>query len=126
MRSMGKPKPATVTGYIAAAPREAQQKLREIRAILGQVAPNATEALKWGSPVFEERRILFAFAAFKSHLNFVPTPSAMKPFRKELAKYTTGKGSIQFPYDRPLPKTLIRKIAAFRVKELNERDAKWM
>jgi uncharacterized protein YdhG (YjbR/CyaY superfamily) len=50
----------------------------------------------------------------------------MKPFRKELAKYTTGKGSIQFPYDRPLPKTLIRKIAAFRVKELNERDAKWM
>lgn len=126
MRSMGKPKPATVTEYIAAAPREAQQKLREIRAILGQVAPNATEALKWGSPVFEERRILFAFAAFKSHLNFVPTPSAMKPFRKELAKYTTGKGSIQFPYDRPLPKTLIRKIAAFRVEELNERDAKWM
>jgi uncharacterized protein YdhG (YjbR/CyaY superfamily) len=123
---MAKPKPTTVTEYIAAAPREAQQKLREIRAILRQVAPNATEALKWGSPVFEERRILFAFAAFKSHLNFVPTPSAMKPFRKDLAKYTTGKGSIQFPYDRPLPKTLIRKIAAFRVKELNERDAKWM
>lgn len=126
MRFMAKPKPTTVTEYIAAAPREAQQKLREIRAILRQVAPNATETLKWGSPVFEERRILFAFAAFKSHLNFVPTPSAMKPFRKELAKYTTGKGSIQFPYDRPLPKTLIRKIAAFRVKELNERDAKWM
>ena len=123
---MAKAKPTTVTEYIAAAPREAQQKLREIRAILRQVAPNATETLKWGSPVFEERRILFAFAAFKSHLNFVPTPSAMKPFRKELAKYTTGKGSIQFPYDRPLPKTLIRKIAAFRVKELNERDAKWM
>ena len=126
MRFMAKAKPTTVTEYIAAAPREAQQKLREIRTILRQVAPNATEALKWGSPVFEERRILFAFAAFKSHLNFVPTPSAMKPFRKELAKYTTGKGSIQFPYDRPLPKTLIRKIAAFRVKELNERDAKWM
>lgn len=123
---MAKAKPTTVTEYIAAAPREAQQKLREIRTILRQVAPNATETLKWGSPVFEERRILFAFAAFKSHLNFVPTPSAMKPFRKELAKYTTGKGSIQFPYDRPLPKTLIRKIAAFRVKELNERDAKWM
>lgn len=123
---MAKPKPTTVTEYIAAAPREAQQKLREIRAILRQVAPDATETLKWGSPVFEERRILYAFAAFKSHLNFVPTPSAMKPFRKELAKYTTGKGSIQFPYDKPLPKTLIRKIAAFRLKELNERDAKWM
>jgi uncharacterized protein YdhG (YjbR/CyaY superfamily) len=123
---MAKPKPTTVTEYIAAAPREGQQKLREIRAILRQVAPNATETLKWGSPVFEEGRILFAFAAFKSHLNFVPTPSSMKPFRKELAKYTTGKGSIQLPYDQPLPKTLIRKIAAFRVKELNERDAQWM
>jgi uncharacterized protein YdhG (YjbR/CyaY superfamily) len=126
MSSTARARPTTVTEYIAAAPREAQKKLREIRAILRQVAPKATETLKWGSPVFEERRILFAFAAFKSHLNFVPTPSAMKPFRKELAKYTTGKGSIQFPYDKALPKTLIRKIAAFRVKEVNERDAKWM
>jgi uncharacterized protein YdhG (YjbR/CyaY superfamily) len=76
--------------------------------------------------VFEEKRILFAFAAFKAHLNFMPTPAAMKPFKKELATYTTGKGSIQFPYDKPLPKALIRKIAAFRFKELKEKDAKWM
>lgn len=82
--------------------------------------------MKWGSPVFEKKRILFAFAAFKSHLNFMPTPSAMKPFKKELAKYTTGKGSIQFPYDKRLPKALIRKIAAFRVQELREKDVRWM
>ena len=50
----------------------------------------------------------------------MPTPSAMKPFKQELAKYTSGKGSIQFPYNRRLPKTLIRKIAAFRIKELRE------
>jgi uncharacterized protein YdhG (YjbR/CyaY superfamily) len=98
-----------------------------IRAILrAAVSPNATETVKWGMPVFEERRILFAFAAFKSHLNFMPTPSAMKSFKKELAKYTTGKGSIQFSYSKPLPKALIRKIAAFRVKELREKDARWM
>jgi uncharacterized protein YdhG (YjbR/CyaY superfamily) len=126
IESMQKPKPTTVTEYINAAPKEAQKMLREIRVILKKVAPNATETLKWGSPVFEEKRILFAFAAFKSHLNFMPTPSAMKPFKKELAKYTTGKGSIQFPYDKPLPKALIRKIAAFRFKELKEKDAKWM
>jgi uncharacterized protein YdhG (YjbR/CyaY superfamily) len=119
-------KPTTVAEYIQAAPKEAQQKLRELRAILRKAAPNATETLKWGSPVFEEKRILFAYAAFKSHLTFMPTPSAMKPFAEELAKYKTGKGTIQFPYDQPLPKALIQKIAAFRVKELREKDARWM
>jgi len=124
---MPRARSTTVTDYINAAPKEGQAKLREIRAILrAAVSPNATETVKWGMPVFEERRILFAFAAFKSHLNFMPTPSAMKSFKKELAKYTTGKGSIQFSYSKPLPKALIRKIAAFRVKELREKDARWM
>src|SRR5688572_32677243 len=109
---MQKTKPATVDEYIKAAPKEAQEKLREIRQILKKVAPNATEALKWGSPVFEEKRILFAYAAFKSHMNFMPTPSSLEPFKEELANYKTGKGTIQFPYDKPLPKTLIQKIAA--------------
>ena len=119
-------KPITIAGYIDSAPQEAQKKLMELYAILKKAAPEAREAIKWGSPVFEENRILFAFAAFKSHLNFMPTPSAMKPFKKKLTKYTTGKGSIQFPYDKPLPKTLIAKIAALRVKELREKDVKWM
>jgi uncharacterized protein YdhG (YjbR/CyaY superfamily) len=119
-------KPTTVNEYIQTAPKESRKMLREIRAILKKVAPKATEALKWGSPVFEEGRILFAYAAFKTHLNFMPTPSAMKPFKKELAKYATGKGSIQFPYDKPLPTTLIRKIATVRAKELKEKDVKWM
>lgn len=124
---MPRAKPTTVTDYINAAPQGGQARLREIRAILKAVAaPSATETVKWGMPVFEEGRILFAFAAFKSHLNFMPTPSAMKPFKKELAEYTTGKGSIQFSYSKPLPTALIRKIAAFRVKELREKDARWM
>ena len=123
---MPKGKPTTIAAYIKAAPEEAQPKLREIRAILKKVAPKATETLKWGSPVFEENRILFAYAAFKSHLNFMPTPSALTPFKEELAAYKTGKGTIQFPYDKPLPKTLIRKIAVFRAKDVRENDARWM
>ena len=119
-------KPTTVTEYINAAPKEAQKKLNEIRAILKKVAPNATEALKWGSPVFEEKRILFAYSAFKSHLNFMPTRSSIKPFEKELEAYTIGKDTIQFPYNKPLPKALIRKIAAFRLKDVKENDARWM
>jgi uncharacterized protein YdhG (YjbR/CyaY superfamily) len=123
---MPKTKPTTVTEYIDAAPKEGQKQLREIRGLLRKVAPKATEALKWGMPVFEEKRILFAFAAFKSHLNFMPTPAAMEPFKKELAKYATGKGSIQFPYGQPLPKALITGIAKYRLKEVRERDARWM
>ena len=119
-------KAATVTQYIAAAPPEARKHLRALRAILAKIAPLANEAIKWGVPVFEERRILFAFAAYKTHLNFMPTASAMKHFRKELAGHRTGKGSIQLPYDQPLPGALIRRIAAQRARELRENDVKWM
>jgi len=119
-------RPADIGEYIAAAPPEARKHLRALRSLLRKVAPQATEAIKWGYPVFEEKRILFAIGAFKTHLNFMPTPSAMKPFAKELARFKTGKGSIQLPYDQPFPEPLIRRIAAFRVKELREKDVRWM
>lgn len=123
---MPKSKPTTVDEYINAAPREAQEKLRELRAILKEVAPDATETLKWGSPVFEEKRILFAYTAYKSHLNFMPTGPALEPFKEELAEFKTGKDTIQFPYDKPLPEALIRKIALYRAVDVRENDALWM
>jgi uncharacterized protein YdhG (YjbR/CyaY superfamily) len=123
---MSKTKPTSVDEYIEAAPKEAQEKLREIRAVLKKVVPSAKETLKWGSPVFEEGRILFSYSAHKSHLNFSPTGPAMEPFKAQLAKFKTGKDTIQFPYDKPLPKVLIRKIASFRVKQVRESDARWM
>lgn len=119
-------KPTTITAYIKAAPKESRVYLREIRTILKSVAPKAKQTVKWGTPVFEEHRILFAFAAYKSHINFMPTPAVVKAFKKESANYKTGSGSIQIPYDKPLPKALIRKMAALRVKQLREDDAKWM
>src|SRR5262249_55085589 len=117
---MSKTKPTTVAEYIDAAPKEVKKKLHEIRAILKDVVPKARETLKWGAPVFEEGRILFSYSAHKSHLNFMPTHPAMKPFKEELAEFKTGKDTIQFPYDKPLPKALIRKIAAFRAKQVRE------
>jgi uncharacterized protein YdhG (YjbR/CyaY superfamily) len=122
---MAKTKLTTVDEYIAAAPREAQKKLREIRTILKKVAPKAKEGLKWGHPAFEDKRILFTYAAFKSHLNFFPTGPALAPFKEELADYNTSKDSVQFSYDKPLPKALIRKIAEYRVKDVKEKDAHW-
>ena len=123
---MPKTKPTTIDEYIEVAPVAAQEKLREIRAVLKKVAPNASEKLKWGSPVFEEGRILFSYSAHKSHLNFSPTGPAMEPFKEELAKFKTGNDTVQFPYDKPLPKALIRKIASFRAKQVRENDARWM
>ena len=120
------PKPATIDEYINSAPEAAREKLLEIRSILKEVAPNAREEIKWSQPVFTEKRILFSFAAFKSHLNFMPTKPSLDPFREELSEYKTGQDTIQFPYNKPLPIDLIRKIAAYRYHDVMENDAKWM
>lgn len=123
---MSKTKPLSVDEYINAAPLFAQEKLREIRSILRNVAPNATEMIRWGYPVLFEKRILFSYSAFKKHINFMPTGPAMKPFEEELSEFTTGKDTIQLPYDKPLPSALIKKIAEYRVKDVKVNDAKWM
>lgn len=103
----------------------ARKKLREMRACIRKAAPEATEGLKWGMPAFSYKRILVAFAAHKNHIGFYPTPSAVTAFEKELAKFNTARGSIQFPLEKPLPLPLIRKITAFRVRESLEQDRKW-
>jgi uncharacterized protein YdhG (YjbR/CyaY superfamily) len=120
-----KARPKSITEYINAAPKEAQKKLREMRACIREAAPGAKEGLKWGMPAFSYRRILVTFAAFKHHIGFYPTPSAVRAFAKDLSKFATAKGSIQFPLEKPLPIPLIRKITAFRVRESIEEDGKW-
>lgn len=119
-------KPKTVTEYIQQAPQESQKKLREMRTILRAVAKRAEESLKWSMPAFSYDRILFTYAGFKKHIGFYPTPNAIRAFKKELSPYKTAKGSIQFPLDKPLPRMLIQKIARFRVRELKEKDVRWM
>jgi uncharacterized protein YdhG (YjbR/CyaY superfamily) len=118
-------KPKTITEYIKTAPKETRMKLREMRTCIREAAPEAVESIKWGMPAFSHQRILVMFAAFKHHIGFFPTPPTVKVFAKELSKFKTGKGSIQFPLEKPLPLSLIRKITAFRVRESNEEDRKW-
>jgi uncharacterized protein YdhG (YjbR/CyaY superfamily) len=120
-----KARPKSITEYINAAPTEARKRLRDMRASIPAAAPGATESLKWGMPAFSYRRILVTFAAFQHHIGFYPTPSAVKAFAKDLAKFATATGSIQFPLEKPLPLPLIRKITAFRVRESIEKDGKW-
>ena len=118
-------RPQNVAEYISAAPKDAQKKLREMRSCIRKAAPGAEEGLKWGMPAFSYQRILVTFAAHKHHIGFYPTPSAVSAFAKDLSKFATARGSIQFPLDKPLPLALIRKITAFRVRESTEQDKKW-
>ncbi len=120
-----KAKPTTVAQYIGAAPKEAQKKLREMRTCIRAAAPGAVEGLKWGMPAYSHKRILVMFAGFRRHVGLYPTPSVLRAFSRELKTFVTGKGSIQFPLDKPLPLGLIRKIVAFRVRESIEQDGKW-
>src|SRR3984893_3909224 len=120
-----KARPKSITEYINAAPKEARKKLREMRACIRTSAPGAKESLKWGMPAFSYRRILVTFAAFKHHIGFYPTPSAVRAFANDLSKYAKASASIKFPLEKPLPLPLIRKITAFRVRESIEKDRKW-
>lgn len=120
-------RPTTIPEYIRAAPREGQPHLRRLYALLKSTAPDAEEAIKWGTPFFVEPRFLFAFSAHKAHLNFVPMEAGLEPFRKELQGHKTTKGALQVPYSKSLPEGLIRKIAEHRVDALRKRkdDAFW-
>ena len=127
LNEMASKRPTTIADYIRAAPREGQPHLRRLYAILKSVAPEAKEAIKWGTPFFVEPRFLFAFSAHKAHLNFAPTAAGLEPFRKQLEKYKTTKETLQIPYDKSLPEDLIRKIAERRLRDVRKRedDAFW-
>lgn len=118
-------KPANIEEYIEAAPAEIQEKLYQLHECIRAAAPRAVEGLKWRMPAYSYQKILVTFAVFKNHIGFYPMPSAIKTFAKELAKYKTAEGSVQFPHDKPLPLPLITKIVKFRVKESKEGTIKW-
>ena len=118
-------RPATIAEYIQAAPTEGQPHLRRLYTILKSAAPEAEEAIKWGTPFFVEPRFLFAFSAHKAHCNFAPMAAALEPFRKELEKHKTTKGILQIPYKKSLPEDLVRKIAEYRLRNMGENDAFW-
>lgn len=103
--------------YIETFPVEIQKKLQEIRQTISESAPNATETISYQMPTFKLNGNLVHFAAYEHHIGFYPIPSGMEAFKEELSHYKTGKGSVQFPLDQPLPMDLIRRIVEFRVKE---------
>lgn len=122
---MTRTKPNNVDEYIAGFPGDVQKKLEQIRATIKKAAPEAEEAISYAIPAFTLKgRPLVYFAGFKNHVSLYPVPRGIEAFKKELSAYKGGKGTVQFPLDKPLPLNLITKIVKFRAKENLEKTGK--
>ena len=113
----GPKKFGSIDEYHSYFPPNVRKLLDEMRAAIRSAVPSAVETISYNMPAFRQRTNLVYYAAFKNHISLFPSSSPFKEFEEELAKYKTSKGTIQFPLDKPLPKTLIRKIVKFRAME---------
>ncbi len=114
----------TVDEYISTFPKDVQVILEKIRTVIKNAAPEAEEAISYQIPVFKLNGNLIHYAAWKNHIALYPAPRGHETFKKELSVYKGGKGTVQFPLDKPIPLGLIKKITKFRVKENLERVKK--
>ncbi len=112
-----KKKPKTIDEYISAFPKETQTKLEQFRQAIKEVAPEAEEVISYQMPAFKLNGVLVYFAAYKNHIGFYPTSSAMEAFKEKLAAYQTSKGTVQFPINETIPLDLVKELVRFRVKE---------
>ena len=107
-----------VDEYITGFPPEVQQIMHEIRRIITDAAPDAVEGMAYGMPGYKTHgKPLVYFAGYKKHIGFYATPTGHSAFAEELAQYKQGKGSVQFPLDKPIPYGLIHRIIVFRALE---------
>ena len=103
--------PKTIDAYILQQPEEFHSRLFQVREVLRNALPEASEKISWHMPTYWNRRNLIHFACFKKHLGIYPGPEAIEAFAEQLKDYHTSKGAIQFPHNRKLPLTLIEEIA---------------
>jgi uncharacterized protein YdhG (YjbR/CyaY superfamily) len=115
--------PKTIDEYIAGFPPEVQERLKAIRQVIHEAAPQATEKISYQMPTFYLNGNLVHFAAFKNHIGFYPAPTGLEAFKEDIAKYKHSKGAVQFPLDRPVPYDLIRRMTEYRVAENMKKNA---
>ena len=110
--------------YLAGVPEPAHSTLQHIREVIKSVVPKqTTEVISYGIPMFKYKGMLVGYAAFAKHCSLFPTGSGViEKFSKELKEYSTNKGTIRFPADKPLPDGLVKKIVKARVAENREWD----
>lgn len=108
----------SVEEYIHSFPKENQALLNKIRETILKNSAGAIESISYGMPAYKlNGKPLVYFALFKNHVGFYATPSGHSEFSFELSKYKQGKGSVQFPLDKPIPYDLIKRIVRFRAEE---------
>ncbi|WP_448698677.1 iron chaperone [Mucilaginibacter sp. AW1-3] len=111
-------KPANTDAYIASFPADVQTRLQQLRTLVKTVAPDAAEVISYGLPAFKQKSgMLVWYGAHTSHIGLYPRASAIEAFADKLKAYKFAKGSIQFPFNEPLPVDLITEIVKFRVAE---------
>jgi len=109
----------TIDLYIASFPEDIQSILKKLRATINNETKGLVETMSYGMPTFKlNGKNLVHFAAFKEHVGFFPTPSGIDGLLEETKQYRTGKGTLQFSYDEPIPWNLVKKIVKFRVEEV--------
>lgn len=114
--------PKTVDEYFDRVLENALPALTKMRAIIRSVVPReATETISYKIPAFRHGKILVWYAAFSKHVSLFPGASIIEEFKDDLTGYTLSKGTIQFPLDKPLPVTLIKKIVKARVAEVRSK-----
>ena len=111
----------TVDEYINQFPEDVQLILNNIRQIIHEEAPEATEKISYQMPTFVYHGNLVHFAGYKNHIGFYPTPSGITAFQKEIEEYKNAKGSVQFPHNQPFPISIIKRIIKYRVAELTSK-----
>jgi len=115
----GKSTPKNVDEYLARVPQPARSTLSKIRvAIRSAAPPEALETISYGMPAFKHKKVLVWFAAFSNHCSLFPTASVIETFKKELKGFSTSKGTIHFPTDKPLSAALVKKLVRARVAQI--------
>ncbi len=111
--------PTSVEDYLAALPEESRAALEKLRMTIKAAAPEATETISYQMPAFKDHgRLLVAYAAFRRHCSLFPASTAViEALGEELKPYYTGKGTIRFHADKPLPAALVKKIVKARIEE---------
>jgi uncharacterized protein YdhG (YjbR/CyaY superfamily) len=108
--------PKDIDDYLSTVAEPARSTLEQLRRDIRAAAPDAVEVISYQIPTFRHHGMLVSFAAFKEHCSFFPG-TAIEGFRDELKSYKTGKGTIRFPSDEPLPAALVTRIVQARIAQ---------
>jgi uncharacterized protein YdhG (YjbR/CyaY superfamily) len=116
---------AGVEAYLAKVPEPARATLEKVRAAIRAAVPKgAEECISYGMPAFRYKGALVGYAAFKQHCSFFPMSGrVLDDFADEVKSYRTAKGTLQFPQDKPLPATLVKKMVKARVVQNEAKTA---